>query len=113
MIFFKKIIEEVFDFISIEIKNNDNFNSRQVASALYYLCSSVFLNEESRFCSSLIYRNKISKLLIQHKLMKRNPIIVKEDIVYFVEIQIVEDTVDGLWVTGLPEKATVITVGQE
>ena len=33
--------------------------------------------------------------------------------VKFSNIQIVEDTVDGLWVTGLPEKATVITVGQE
>ena len=33
--------------------------------------------------------------------------------VKFSKIQIVEDTVDGLWVTGLPEKATVITVGQE
>ena len=74
VIFFKKITEEVFDFISIEITNNDYFNSRQVASALYYLCASIFLNAESSFCASLTYRNKISKLLIQHKLMKRNPI---------------------------------------
>ena len=33
--------------------------------------------------------------------------------VNFLKIQIVEDTMDGLWVTGLPKKATVITVGQE
>mgnify|MGYP001157044737 CR=1 FL=1 len=33
--------------------------------------------------------------------------------VKFSNIQIVEDTIDGLWVTGLPKKATVITVGQE
>ena len=74
LIFLKKITEEVFDFIFTEIKNDNNFNSRQVASALYYLCASIFLNEESRFCTTLTYRNKICKLLIQHKLMKRNPI---------------------------------------
>ena len=39
--------------------------------------------------------------------------IVKENIVYFVEIQIVEDTPEGIWVAGLPNTATVITVGQE
>ena len=39
--------------------------------------------------------------------------IVKEDIVYFVEIQIIEDTPEGIWVAGLPNTATVITVGQE
>ena len=39
--------------------------------------------------------------------------IVKKDIVYFVEIQIIEDTPEGIWVAGLPNTATVITVGQE
>ena len=39
--------------------------------------------------------------------------IVKEDIVYFVEIKIIEDTPEGIWVAGLPNTATVITVGQE
>ena len=33
--------------------------------------------------------------------------------VQFAEIQIVEDTIDGLWVTGLPKDVTIITVGQE
>ena len=33
--------------------------------------------------------------------------------VQFTEIQIVEDTIDGLWVTGLPKNVTIITVGQE
>ena len=33
--------------------------------------------------------------------------------VQFTEIQIVEDTIDGLWVTGLPKDVTIITVGQE
>ena len=33
--------------------------------------------------------------------------------VRFVPVNIVEDTVDGLFVTGLPDRATLITVGQE
>ena len=39
--------------------------------------------------------------------------IVKENIVHFVNIQIIEDTPEGIWVGGLPNLATVITVGQE
>jgi multidrug efflux system membrane fusion protein len=39
--------------------------------------------------------------------------IIKDDIVYFTNIQIVEDTVDGIWVAGLPVSVTIITVGQE
>ena len=39
--------------------------------------------------------------------------ILKDREVKFSNIQIVEDTIEGLWVTGLPKKATVITVGQE
>ena len=39
--------------------------------------------------------------------------ILTNNIVQFTEIQIVEDTIDGLWVTGLPKNVTIITVGQE
>ena len=39
--------------------------------------------------------------------------ILIDDRVQFTEIQIVEDTIDGLWVTGLPKNVTIITVGQE
>ncbi len=31
----------------------------------------------------------------------------------FVEIRIIRDEIDGVWVTGLPERAAVIVVGQE
>ena len=31
----------------------------------------------------------------------------------FVEIRIIRDEIDGVWVTGLPERASVIVVGQE
>ncbi|MHA1530099.1 MAG: efflux RND transporter periplasmic adaptor subunit [Alphaproteobacteria bacterium] len=31
----------------------------------------------------------------------------------FVEIQIIRDEIDGVWVTGLPDRASVIVVGQE
>jgi multidrug efflux system membrane fusion protein len=34
-------------------------------------------------------------------------------LVRFVPVQIVEDTAEGLFVSGLPERATLITVGQE
>lgn len=36
-----------------------------------------------------------------------------ESRVDFVEVDIIEDGNDGVWVTGLPDKAAVITVGQE
>jgi len=39
--------------------------------------------------------------------------IVNENIVRFIDIQIIEDTPDGIWVAGLPDSVTVITVGQE
>ncbi len=39
--------------------------------------------------------------------------IVNENIVRFIDIQIIEDTPDGIWVTGLPDSVTIITVGQE
>ena len=39
--------------------------------------------------------------------------ILSDNRVQFTEIQIVEDTIDGLWVTGLPKDVTIITVGQE
>lgn len=35
------------------------------------------------------------------------------DVVGFAPVSIVRDTTKGIWVTGLPEAATVITVGQE
>ena len=35
------------------------------------------------------------------------------DTVRFAPVRIVEDTRDGLWVEGLPERVTVITVGQD
>ncbi len=31
----------------------------------------------------------------------------------FVEIRIIRDEIDGVWVTGLPDRASVIVVGQE
>ena len=39
--------------------------------------------------------------------------IVDENKVQFVPVQIAAEDVDGVWVAGLPETATVITVGQE
>ena len=39
--------------------------------------------------------------------------IVENEVVRFVYIEIIEDAIEGLWVKGLPEKAKIITVGQE
>ena len=39
--------------------------------------------------------------------------VVKDNIVHFVNIQIIEDTSEGIWVAGLPDLVTIITVGQE
>ena len=39
--------------------------------------------------------------------------IVNENIVRFIDIQIIEDTSEGIWVAGLPDSVTIITVGQE
>lgn len=39
--------------------------------------------------------------------------IVVDGVVEFVPVQLIRDTVRGVWVTGLPEQADVITVGQE
>ena len=33
--------------------------------------------------------------------------------VEFNRIEILEDTLDGIWITGLPESSRIITVGQE
>lgn len=39
--------------------------------------------------------------------------IVEDETVRFVPVTIISDGADGAWVTGLPETATVITVGQD
>ena len=39
--------------------------------------------------------------------------IVNQNIVRFIAIQIIEDTLEGIWVAGLPSSVTIITVGQE
>ena len=39
--------------------------------------------------------------------------IVARGIVHFMPVEIVDDNPSGMWVTGLPDKVTVITVGQE
>ncbi|MGC2856725.1 efflux RND transporter periplasmic adaptor subunit [Novispirillum sp. DQ9] len=36
-----------------------------------------------------------------------------DDTVRFVPVQVVRDSADGIWLTGLPDQARVITVGQE
>ncbi len=40
-------------------------------------------------------------------------IVDDQDAVHFVTVQLVEQTLEGVWVTGLPDQATIISVGQE
>jgi multidrug efflux system membrane fusion protein len=39
--------------------------------------------------------------------------IVEDGIVRFVPVRMLRDTANGVWLSGLPEVADVITVGQE
>lgn len=39
--------------------------------------------------------------------------VVRQGVVHFTPVQIVSDGPDGMWIAGLPEKVSVITVGQE
>jgi multidrug efflux system membrane fusion protein len=39
--------------------------------------------------------------------------ILENNVVRFIRIEIIEDTLDGIWVAGLPQKSMIITVGQE
>jgi multidrug efflux system membrane fusion protein len=36
-----------------------------------------------------------------------------ENIVVFHEVNIIKDEVDGIWVTGLPDVAKIVVVGQQ
>jgi len=62
---------------------------------------------------------KLKAHLIPSYLLSLNDIgdlgvkIVENNIVKFVNIQIIEDVSEGIWVIGLPEKTKIITVGQE
>ena len=40
-------------------------------------------------------------------------IVNNNDLVEFVEVEVVSDTATGVWLTGLPPNAKLITVGQE
>jgi len=39
--------------------------------------------------------------------------IVVNSIVRFVKVEILSDGPDGMWVSGLPDRVSIITVGQE
>jgi alkylation response protein AidB-like acyl-CoA dehydrogenase len=67
-------IDEVFNFVFQEIKDDYEASSRQITSLLYYLCSAVFLNAESYYCASLYNRKKISELIIKYKINENNPL---------------------------------------
>ena len=67
-------IDDVFNFVLKEINDDHASSSRQITSLLYYLCSAVFLNYESYYCTTLSHRKKISALIIKHKINGNNPL---------------------------------------
>ena len=67
-------IDDVFNFVFQEINDDYEASSRQITSLLYYLCSAVFLNSESYYCTTLFHRKKISELIIKYKISENNPL---------------------------------------
>ena len=67
-------IEDVFSFVTNEIKDDFTSSSRKISSSLYYLCASIFLNSEGQYCKSLANRKKISELLVKYKINKSSPL---------------------------------------
>jgi multidrug efflux system membrane fusion protein len=37
----------------------------------------------------------------------------EDNLVEFKQIEILEDTIDGIWISGLPRNIKIITIGQE
>jgi len=37
----------------------------------------------------------------------------EDNLVEFNQIEILEDTIDGIWISGLPRNIKIITIGQE
>ncbi|MDC0587639.1 efflux RND transporter periplasmic adaptor subunit [Gammaproteobacteria bacterium] len=64
--------------------------------------------------TSKIYAHKISPsiLMLNDKGMLGIKVIENEDTVKFITIDILEDSEDGIWVTGLPDKIQLIIQGQ-
>ena len=64
--------------------------------------------------TSKIYAHKISPsiLMLNDKGMLGIKVIENEDSVKFFTIDILEDSEDGIWVTGLPDKIQLIIQGQ-
>lgn len=64
--------------------------------------------------TSKIYAHKISPsiLMLNDKGMLGIKVIENEDTVKFIPIDILEDSEDGIWVTGLPDKIQLIIQGQ-
>ena len=67
-------IENVFSFVTKEIKEDFKSSSRKISSSLYYLCASIFLNSEGQYCEILANRKKISKLLVKYKINQNSPL---------------------------------------
>jgi len=75
------IIDDVFNFVENEVKEDFTSSSRQITTSLYYLSSAIFLIEEGNYCEDLAYRSKISELIIKYKIDKNSPI-TRDDIDY-------------------------------
>ena len=107
------------------IEGKINFISKSAnPSTRTYKVEATVLNKDGNILEGLtaemrVPLNKVKAHLIPSYLLSLNDEgelgikIVENEIVKFLLIQIIEDGLDGLWVSGLPDEVTIITVGQE
>ncbi len=88
--------------VEIEVPNKENFLRAGLTAEIFIEVS----EQQAHFLSPAVLTLSDSGLL---------GVRIVDDLnkVKFVEIKIVEDTEKGVWVTGLPNEANIITVGQE
>ena len=107
------------------IEGKINFISKSAnPSTRTYKVEATVLNKDGNILEGLttemrVPLNKVKAHLIPSYLLSLNDEgelgikIVENGTVKFLLIQIIEDGLDGLWVSGLPDEVTIITVGQE
>lgn len=88
--------------VELEVPNTDGSVRDGITSEIYVPVKSVKAHLVS---PAILVFNAQGVVGIRH--------IDENNIVKFQEVEILSDSPEGAWITGLPEKATIITVGQE
>ncbi len=88
--------------VEIEVPNKDNYLRAGLTAEIFIEVS----EQQAHFLSPAVLTLSDSGLLGVR-------IVDNSNKVKFINIEIVEDTENGVWVTGLPDEVKIITVGQE